>query len=55
MKTYYDASAMRSTSATDMNLLSSRSHMILMINMQWDEPSLPGLHAQLNLIDLAGS
>lgn len=26
-----------------------------MIRLQWDEPQLPGLQAQLNLIDLAGS
>ncbi|CAM37935.1 putative kinesin [Leishmania braziliensis MHOM/BR/75/M2904] len=55
MKLYGEASRMRATSATEMNLVSSRSHMILMLRMQWDEPTLPGSHAQLNMIDLAGS
>ncbi|ESS66241.1 kinesin [Trypanosoma cruzi Dm28c] len=55
MKLYTKASEMRATSATEMNLVSSRSHMIMMVKLQWDEPSLPGSHAQLNLIDLAGS
>jgi hypothetical protein len=55
MKLYAEASKMRATSATEMNLVSSRSHMILMLRMQWDEPALPGSHAQLNMIDLAGS
>ncbi|KPI89058.1 putative kinesin [Leptomonas seymouri] len=55
MKLYGEASRMRATSATEMNLVSSRSHMILMFRMQWDEPALPGSHAQLNMIDLAGS
>lgn len=55
MKLYGEASKMRATSATEMNLVSSRSHMILMLRMQWDEPTLPGSHAQLNMIDLAGS
>ncbi|AAZ11356.1 kinesin, putative [Trypanosoma equiperdum] len=55
MKLYKKASEMRTTSSTDMNLVSSRSHMIMMMKLQWDEPSLPGSHAQLNLVDLAGS
>ncbi|GET87670.1 kinesin, putative [Leishmania tarentolae] len=55
MKLYVEACKMRATSATEMNLVSSRSHMILMLRMQWDEPTLPGSHAQLNMIDLAGS
>ncbi|KAG5508244.1 hypothetical protein JKF63_05500 [Porcisia hertigi] len=55
MKLYGEASKMRATSSTEMNLVSSRSHMILMLRMQWDEPTLPGSHAQLNMIDLAGS
>ncbi|CAD2221641.1 kinesin family member 3/17 [Angomonas deanei] len=55
MKLYAEASKMRATSATEMNLVSSRSHMILMLRLQWDEPTLPGSHAQLNMIDLAGS
>ncbi|CAC9478646.1 putative kinesin [Leishmania infantum JPCM5] len=55
MKLYGEACKMRATSATEMNLVSSRSHMILMLRMQWDEPALPGSHAQLNMIDLAGS
>lgn len=55
MKLYSEASKMRATSATEMNLVSSRSHMILMMKLQWDEPTLPGSHAQVNLIDLAGS
>ena len=55
MKLYGEASKMRATSATEMNLVSSRSHMILMLRMQWDEPALPGSRAQLNMIDLAGS
>ncbi|EPY40055.1 hypothetical protein AGDE_03873 [Angomonas deanei] len=53
MKLYAEASKMRATSATEMNLVSSRSHMILMLRLQWDEPTLPGSHAQLNMIDLA--
>ncbi|KPA76247.1 putative kinesin [Leptomonas pyrrhocoris] len=55
MKLYSEASRTRATSATEMNLVSSRSHMILMFRMQWDEPTLPGSRAQLNMIDLAGS
>ncbi|RNF04418.1 putative kinesin [Trypanosoma conorhini] len=55
MRLYTKASEMRATSATEMNLVSSRSHMIMMMKLQWDEPSLPGSRAQLNLIDLAGS
>ncbi|EPY20063.1 kinesin [Strigomonas culicis] len=55
MRLYAEASKMRATSSTEMNLVSSRSHMILMMRMQWDEPTLPGSHAQLNLVDLAGS
>ncbi|ESL11943.1 kinesin [Trypanosoma rangeli SC58] len=55
MRLYTKASEIRATSATEMNLVSSRSHMIMMMKLQWDEPSLPGSRAQLNLIDLAGS
>ncbi|KAH9599343.1 Kinesin motor domain [Trypanosoma melophagium] len=55
MKMYTKASEMRATTATEMNLVSSRSHMITMLKLQWDEPSLPGSRAQLNLVDLAGS
>lgn len=55
MKIYGEASRMRATSATEMNLVSSRSHMLFMVKLQWDEPTLPGSHAQLNMIDLAGS
>lgn len=55
MKIYGDASKMRATSSTEMNLVSSRSHMLLMLKLQWDEPTLPGSHAQLNMVDLAGS
>lgn len=55
MKIYAEASKMRATSATEMNLVSSRSHMLFMLKLQWDEPTLPGSHAQLNMIDLAGS
>eukprot|EP00796_Vickermania_ingenoplastis_P011101 gene11101-7727_t len=55
MKIYNDAAKMRATSATEMNLVSSRSHMLFMLKLQWDEPTLPGSHAQLNMIDLAGS
>lgn len=55
MRLYTEASKMRAVSATEMNLVSSRSHMILMLKLQWDEPTLPGSHAQLNLVDLAGS
>lgn len=52
---YVESVKNRSTSATEMNLVSSRSHTILMLKLQWDEPMLPGSSAQLNLIDLAGS
>ena len=52
---YHEALKMRSTSATEMNAVSSRSHTILMLKLFWDEPHLPGSRAQLNLIDLAGS
>ncbi|KAG8348903.1 Microtubule binding Kinesin motor domain [Trypanosoma vivax] len=55
IKLYKLATDMRTTSSTDMNFVSSRSHMIMMLKLQWDEPSLPGSHAQLNLVDLAGS
>ncbi|KEG11237.1 kinesin [Trypanosoma grayi] len=55
MRLYSRAAEMRATSATEMNLVSSRSHMIMMVKLQWDEPSLPGSRAQLNLVDLAGS
>jgi hypothetical protein len=55
MKLYFEASRLRATNATEMNLVSSRSHAIMMVHIQWDEPQLPGLQAQLNLIDLAGS
>jgi len=55
MRVYHDSSKLRATNATEMNLVSSRSHAIMMIHLQWDEPQLPGLQAQLNLIDLAGS
>lgn len=55
MKLYTKAFEMRAISATEMNLVSSRSHMIMMMKLQWDEPSLPGSRAQLNLVDLAGS
>jgi hypothetical protein len=52
---YVESVKNRTTSATEMNLVSSRSHTILMLKLQWDEPMLPGSSAQLNLIDLAGS
>jgi cell division protein FtsB len=55
MAVYADAMTQRATTATEMNLVSSRSHMMLMMKMQWDAPMLPGCRAQLNLIDLAGS
>lgn len=55
MKLYFKAFEVRAIAATDMNLVSSRSHMIMMMKLQWDEPSLPGSRAQLNLVDLAGS
>eukprot|EP00759_Apiculatamorpha_spiralis_P019528 PhF_6_TR25476/c0_g1_i3/m.35392/K10396/KIF5; kinesin family member 5 len=54
MKLYFEASKLRATNSTEMNLVSSRSHAILVLHLQWDEPQLPGLQAQLNLIDLAG-
>lgn len=52
---YLESVKNRTTSATEMNLVSSRSHTILMLKLQWDEPMMPGCKAQLNLIDLAGS
>lgn len=55
MRLYTEAAKMRATSATEMNLVSSRSHMLFLMKLQWDEPSLPGSHAQLNMVDLAGS
>lgn len=52
---YVESVKNRTVTATEMNLVSSRSHTILMLKLQWDEPTLPGSHAQLNLVDLAGS
>ncbi|KAJ9473255.1 Kinesin-like protein KIN-1 [Diplonema papillatum] len=52
---YYDAGKNRATSATEMNLISSRSHAILQFHLQWDETMAPGSNAKLNLVDLAGS
>ena len=52
---YHESVKQRATHATDMNMVSSRSHTILMLKLFWDEPMLPGSRAQLNLIDLAGS
>ena len=52
---YQEAVKQRATNATEMNLVSSRSHTILTLQLKWDEPSMPGCRAQLNLVDLAGS
>jgi hypothetical protein len=55
MHVYREAMTQRATTATEMNLVSSRSHMMLVVKLMWDAPMLPGCRAQLNLIDLAGS
>eukprot|EP01062_Namystynia_karyoxenos_P039538 TRINITY_DN2871_c0_g1_i1.p1 TRINITY_DN2871_c0_g1~~TRINITY_DN2871_c0_g1_i1.p1 ORF type:complete len:1552 (+),score=670.31 TRINITY_DN2871_c0_g1_i1:90-4745(+) len=55
MAVYQEAGRNRATNATEMNLVSSRSHALLQLQLQWDEPLAPGSNAKLNLVDLAGS
>eukprot|EP00756_Hemistasia_phaeocysticola_P008052 Hpha_TRINITY_DN14477_c0_g3::TRINITY_DN14477_c0_g3_i1::g.157549::m.157549 len=55
MNIYYEAGKSRATNSTEMNLVSSRSHALLQLQLQWDEPLAPGSNAKLNLVDLAGS
>eukprot|EP01065_Artemidia_motanka_P008437 TRINITY_DN1424_c0_g2_i1.p1 TRINITY_DN1424_c0_g2~~TRINITY_DN1424_c0_g2_i1.p1 ORF type:complete len:1559 (+),score=685.68 TRINITY_DN1424_c0_g2_i1:64-4677(+) len=55
MTVYHEAGKNRATNSTDMNLVSSRSHALLQLQLQWDEPMAPGSNAKLNLVDLAGS
>ena len=55
IQVYAEATKNRSTQATDMNQLSSRSHALLQFHLEWDETVAPGSNAKLNLIDLAGS
>ena len=55
MQIYAEASTKRTINATDMNLISSRSHALLQFKLQWDEANAPGSNAKLNLVDLAGS
>eukprot|EP01062_Namystynia_karyoxenos_P039539 TRINITY_DN2871_c0_g1_i2.p1 TRINITY_DN2871_c0_g1~~TRINITY_DN2871_c0_g1_i2.p1 ORF type:complete len:1538 (+),score=549.42 TRINITY_DN2871_c0_g1_i2:90-4703(+) len=55
MAVYQEAGRNRATNATEMNLVSSRSHALLQLQLQWDEPMAPGSNAKLNLVDLAGS
>eukprot|EP01064_Diplonema_japonicum_P009756 TRINITY_DN17205_c0_g1_i1.p1 TRINITY_DN17205_c0_g1~~TRINITY_DN17205_c0_g1_i1.p1 ORF type:complete len:1472 (+),score=381.61 TRINITY_DN17205_c0_g1_i1:179-4417(+) len=55
MQIYTESLKNRATSATEMNLISSRSHALLQFQLKWDEPLAPGSNAKLNLIDLAGS
>jgi len=50
------AASLRSTSATQMNAVSSRSHSIFTLHLTAHDPSKDiTLHGQLNLVDLAGS
>ena len=44
MVMYAEALSHRATNATEINTVSSRSHAILMLKLQWDEFKLPGSH-----------
>ncbi|KAJ1628496.1 P-loop containing nucleoside triphosphate hydrolase protein [Pavlovales sp. CCMP2436] len=52
---YLKGSAARATESTNMNATSSRSHALLILDLNWMVVGRGRRHARLNLLDLAGS
>ncbi|KAJ1626959.1 P-loop containing nucleoside triphosphate hydrolase protein [Pavlovales sp. CCMP2436] len=52
---YLKGSAARATESTNMNATSSRSHALLIVDLDWMVVGRGRTHARLNLLDLAGS
>lgn len=55
IRVYQKGSFARSTESTNMNATSSRSHALLIVDLNWMVTGRGRRHARLNLLDLAGS
>jgi len=54
LQIYNEGCKQRATASTDMNSASSRSHALLIVNIEWKKEKEKS-YGQLNLVDLAGS